>query len=379
MGYSEVIVIINASAILVLLLLAALLLAATRFRGENAYVAAIIVLTTIPIYSYNLCRSEEWYDAALWFAPFAFSVNTMLMPLLWLFTYRNFNAKFKFHPARLLHFLPFVGCLVLYLVYILSLPSAERFNFMIHENTGEDMWLGDINAAVVFTQMFAYFTVIFVYLYRTRQIIRENFSEAEWLSKLWIPKFMFLFAGLFLVVFVCYMLWPRTDAWLYQLLNVAAMGYLVFHAMRTSKVLPTYTLSEMPVEVQQPVKNGCCNNTADPEQLRGYADAVIDYLKTSETYLNPDLTLQDVAMATGIYSKNLSKSLNITLNKNFFEVINGLRVEKSKDILLDYKENNLTIDTVAEKCGFNARTTFYNAFKKCEGVTPSQWLKSYKK
>lgn len=380
MGYSEFIAIVNASAILVLALLAALLLGATKFRGENAYVAAIIVLTTIPVYSYNLCRSEEWYDAALWFAPFSFSVNTMLMPLLWLFTYRNFNARFKFHPARLLHFLPSAGCLVIYLVYILSLPSAERFDFMIHENTGDDMWLGDLNTAVVFTQMFAYFTIIFVYLHRARKIIRENFSEAEWLSKLWIRKFMMLCAGLFLVVFVCYILWPRTDAWLFQVLNVAAMGYLVFHAMQTAKVPPTRTLSEMPVEmVQQPANNECDNNcTVDTEQLRRYADAVIDYLKTSEAYLNPDLTLQDMVKATGITYNNISQSINSVKKKNFFELVNKMRIEKSKKLLLDYKENNLTIDIVASKCGFNTSRTFYNAFKKCEGITPSQWLKSFR-
>lgn len=381
MGYDEFIAIVNASAILVLVLLAALLLAATKFKGENAYAAAIIVLTTIPVYSYNLCRSEEWYDTALWFAPLSFSVNTMLMPLLWLFTYRNFNARFKSHPSILLHFLPSAGCLAIYLVYILSLPSVERFDFMIHENTGDDMWLGDINTAVVFTQMFVYFTMIFVYLHRVRKIIRENFSEAEWLSKLWIPKFMMLCAGLFLVVFVSYILWPRTDAWLFQVLNVAAMGYLVFYAMQTAKVPPTRTLSEIPVEVvQQPVNNGCGNNcTVDMEQLRRYTDAVIDYLKTSEAYLTPDLTLQDVAQATGISLNKLSKAINAVLNKNFFELVNRFRIEKSKEILPTYKENSLTIDLVASKCGFNARTTFYNAFKKCEGVTPSQWLKSFKK
>lgn len=380
MEYNELIAIVNASAIIVLALLAALLLGATKFRGENAYAAAIIVLTTIPTYSYNLCRSEEWYDAALWFAPFSFSVNTMLMPLLWLFTYRNFNAQFKFKPVRLLHFLPSAACLAVYLVYILSLPSGERFDFMIHENTGDDTWLGDVNATVVFTQMFAYFTVIFVYLHRVKKLIGENLSEAEWLYKLWIPKFITLFAGLFLVVFVCYILWPRTDAWLFQLLNVAAMGYLVFHAMQTAKVPPTRTLSEMPVEVRQPVNNGCGNNgTVDMEQLQAYADAVIDYLTTSEAYLNPDLTLQDVAKETGTPLNKLSKAINIILHKNFFEVVNRMRVEKSKEILLDYKENSLTIDLVASKCGFNTHRTFYNAFKKCEGVTPSQWLKSFKK
>lgn len=380
MGYNEFIAIVNTSAIFVMALLAVLLLAATKFRGENAYAAAIIVLTTIPTYSYNLCRSEGWYDIALWFAPFSFSVNTMLMPLLWLFTYRNFNARFKFHPARLLHFLPAVGCLALYFLYMLSLPSAERYNFMVHENTGDDTWLGDVNAVVVFTQMFVYFTMIFVYLYRAGKIIRENFSEAEWLSKLWIPKFMMLFAGLFMVVFVCYALWPRTDAWLIQLLNIVAMGYLVFHAMKTANVPPTLTFSEVQAKVVQPT-NSLCNNgaTVDKEQLQAYADAVIEHLKASEAYLNSDLTLQDVAKETGISLNKLSKAINLIAGKNFFELVNGMRIEKAKELLTDYKENNQTIDIVASNCGFNSRATFYNAFKKCEGITPSQWLNSHKK
>lgn len=375
MGYDEFIAIINASAILVLLLLALLLLMSTRFRGENGYAAAIIVLTTIPTYFYNVCRSEEWYTIALWFAPLSFSVNTMLMPLLWLFVYRNFNAQFKFRPVRLLHFLPAAACLAVYCIYILSLPSGQRFDFMIHENTGDDTWLGDVNTAVVFTQMFTYFSVIFVYLHRVKKLIGENLSEAEWLYKLWIPKFMMLFAGLFLVVFVCYILWPRTDAWLFQILNVIAMGCLVFHSLEAAKVPQTQTLSVKQADVQQPANDGC-NGTVDTEQLQRYADTVIEYLKTSEAYLNPDLTLQDVAKKSGTPLNKLSKAINIILHKNFFELVNKMRIEKSKEILLDYKENNLTIDMVASKCGFNTRITFYSAFKKSEGIAPSQWLKS---
>ena len=89
-----------------MIILAALLLIATRFKGENGYAAAIIVLTTVPVYLYNVCRSVEWYEAALCLAPFSFSINTTLMPLLWLFVKRNFDSSFRLRAIHLLHFVP---------------------------------------------------------------------------------------------------------------------------------------------------------------------------------------------------------------------------------------------------------------------------------
>ncbi len=71
----------------------------------------------------------------------------------------------------------------------------------------------------------------------------------------------------------------------------------------------------------------------------------------------------------------LSKSVNATLDKNFFDLVNGSRVEKSKALLMSKKEKGLTLETIAEQCGFNSRFTWNAAFKKAVGVTTSDWLK----
>ena len=49
------------------------------------------------------------------------------------------------------------------------------------------------------------------------------------MQKEWIPKLMILFAALFVTVMTCYAIWPRTDAWLIQILNVMAMSFLVYN------------------------------------------------------------------------------------------------------------------------------------------------------
>ncbi len=117
------------------------------------------------------------------------------------------------------------------------------------------------------------------------------------------------------------------------------------------------------------------NQKDDVEQLQKYARRVEEYLYTSEAYVNPNLSLKEVANATGISTNNLSKSINATLGKNFFDLVNGYRVEKSKALLLVKKEKGLTIETIAEQCGFNSRVTFNNAFKKIIGMTTTNWVK----
>lgn len=374
MGYDEFLLTVNASAIVILLALASLLCAATRFRGESSYAACIIVLTTVPVYLYNLCRSLRWYEAAIVLAPLAYSVNTTLMPLLWLFVQRSFRRGYRFRLAALLHFMPAAACLALFCIAVFTLPATQRYGFMEHENTGDDTWLGNLNYAVLLAQMIAYFTLIFRYLRRAKRYIRENYSDAQWLHKLWIPRLMTLFASLFVVVMVCYFIWPRTDAWLIQILNVVAMGYLIYKELTPQQPQPA---------ANEEKGNRCTvpdtdanDSREDMELLRSYAAEVRCYLETSGVYTNPDLSLRDVAQATGISSNNLSKAINAVLGKTFFELINGMRIEASKELLMNKKKLRLTIETIAEKCGFNSPATFCRAFKKSMGISTSEWLKS---
>ena len=85
MAYNEFILTVNSSAIILLLVLALILLTATRFRSESGYAAAIIVVPNVPVYLYNMSRMLGWHDFTLFMFPISFSVNTLLMPLLWLF------------------------------------------------------------------------------------------------------------------------------------------------------------------------------------------------------------------------------------------------------------------------------------------------------
>ena len=371
MSYHEFILVVNFSSIIILVLLAMLLLIATRFRGESGYAAAIIVLPNIPVYIYNMSRMLGWHDITLFFFPISYSVNTLLMPLLWLFTRRNFDLDPRFKPVQLLHFLPAIVCVVI----VLSIPMRKRMESILHEVTGDDTWIGDFNAAVITSQMIGYFVAIFIYLYRKKQYIKDNWSDAEYMQKEWIPKLMILIAALFVTVMTCYAIWPRTDAWLIQILNVMAMSFLVYNFIAHPTVPYIQGTSRMLVKDE----TVGFQSIPDEEQMRDICSQVKEYLEITNAFLRKDLSLSILSRETGNYQKLLSRSINEYLKQNFFELINEMRVGEAKRRLLLPENAGHTVDSLYEECGFRTRSTFFLAFKKVEGLSPAQWLNSVKK
>jgi hypothetical protein len=360
----QTILIINSSCISILVLLAVVLLLATRFRGESGYAAAIIVLPNAPVYLYNVSRMLGWHDFALFMFPINYSINLTLMPLLWLFTYRNFNPGVHFRPVQLLHFLPALICLII----LLAMPVQQRMEAIVHEMTGEDTWVGDLNTILVSIQLLVYWPVIFHFLHRKKRAIRENVSDAEWLQKEWIPKFMVIFAVMFAFVMICYAIWPRTDTWLIQIINVVAMVCLVYNSI----VYPAIIVRQQPEAAET---GTAVSPTLSSQQMKEICDKVVDYLTTSRAYISPDFSLTILSTEVGIHQKNISTAINGYLHKNFFELVNGMRIEEAKRLLSGSGRKHYTVESIYADCGFRSRSTFFLAFKKVEGKPPAQWVK----
>jgi AraC-like DNA-binding protein len=107
---------------------------------------------------------------------------------------------------------------------------------------------------------------------------------------------------------------------------------------------------------------------------------LLDYVIKNKPYLNSELNLRQLAEETGIPSHQLSMLLSIYLNQNFYSFINGFRIEEAKRLLAEEDGTRFNIIEVAYEAGFNSKTTFNTAFKKSEGLTPSEYrLKNQRK
>ena len=101
-------------------------------------------------------------------------------------------------------------------------------------------------------------------------------------------------------------------------------------------------------------------------------EKILHTLKEEKLYKNPNLTMPALAKAVNIRPQLLSQLLNHNLDKSFSQFINEYRIEEAKVLLKD--EPNVKIEVIAEKCGYNSKSTFYGAFKKITNTTPAKFL-----
>lgn len=103
------------------------------------------------------------------------------------------------------------------------------------------------------------------------------------------------------------------------------------------------------------------------------ADHLKKHINSSKSYLNPDLTLSQLATEIGISSHLLSQVINEQFNLNFFDFVNQYRVEEFKQRIVNPNYENYSLLGIAFDCGFNSKSAFNRIFKKVTSLTPSQY------
>lgn len=113
----------------------------------------------------------------------------------------------------------------------------------------------------------------------------------------------------------------------------------------------------------------------DKELLEEYRQQLEELMKDEELYLNPQLTLRDLAEGMEIPANHLSQLLNEGFNRNFSEFVNSYRLETFKSKVADPSQRHSTILALAYDSGFNSKTVFNTYFKKTMGITPRAYWK----
>jgi AraC-like DNA-binding protein len=111
---------------------------------------------------------------------------------------------------------------------------------------------------------------------------------------------------------------------------------------------------------------------ADDERTRRVAERLRHALEVERRYLDPELDLAGLAAEVGVPRTLLSRLLNQHFGRGFLDLIHGYRVRDAVALLSDPDAAHLTVDAVAERCGFRSRSTFYAAFRRHTGTTPSR-------
>lgn len=107
------------------------------------------------------------------------------------------------------------------------------------------------------------------------------------------------------------------------------------------------------------------------DQSKELYDRLLEVMETRKPYLDTDLTLFSLAAILNWSPNHLSQVINTYERKNFFDFVNGYRIEAIKKNIRSRQYEHLTLLSIAYECGFNSKAAFNRAFKKSTGLTPS--------
>jgi AraC-like DNA-binding protein len=121
-------------------------------------------------------------------------------------------------------------------------------------------------------------------------------------------------------------------------------------------------------KLSEPIKS---KNTLSESDLTLWKNKVLTYFEKENPYLNPELTLSELAHNLKTNTSILSQVINAGFDKNFNDFVNEYRVKAFQEKVKSKEYRHLTMLAVAFDCGFNSKATFNRAYKKLTGANPS--------
>jgi YesN/AraC family two-component response regulator len=92
-----------------------------------------------------------------------------------------------------------------------------------------------------------------------------------------------------------------------------------------------------------------------------------------EPFLDPSLTIQELANQIDIPVRELSVLINHHMDQHFFDFVNEYRIQKAMGILKDQSRSQLTVLEILYEVGFNSKSSFNTYFKKHTNLTPTAY------
>jgi len=111
------------------------------------------------------------------------------------------------------------------------------------------------------------------------------------------------------------------------------------------------------------------------DEAEKYKTLLFEKISNDKLYTDPTLTLKKLAELLSIPYYQLSQIINQKMEKNFTDFINEYRIEEAKGLLANPTYRDEKIEGIAYDSGFNTPSSFYAAFKKFTGSTPTQYRK----
>lgn len=348
----------------------------------------------------------KWILSVPWLLRTLAPTTFLIAPASFIYIRSVLNDELKFGKLDWLFLVPSVLVLVNFIPYYL-LPIRDKIDYLNSNFYGvspsNDPARGIVPGMFYYIVRICWSAIFLVASFRLIRRFKERNPPLVILNNRVLLNWLFTFNSLLTGVWAATVLkifipalkntqFPVADLLLgitilficLQLFMRPSILYGVFRPLNTiavqALVLPQHEHETIAEQISNPDDRVIQPATENLDQISGHEQLRYKYLiehhfQTQRPFLNADYSLEDLVADIRVPRYILSAFINQEYGMGFREFLNRHRVDFFKSNLQKPSWANLTLEAMAEECGFNSRSTFINNFKKITGQTPSDFIR----
>ena len=340
----------------------------------NLYLGTLVLLSLfifLPAFLFRFDLLERFPHTIGWHKLIPFLIG----PLTYFYVRACTQKGFKMRPILWLHFLPFVIEFLWGIPFTLQSGSEklDYFYDLLYKGNYQKSYL------LTFLQVIhaiTYFSIAAWLIFQYKKHLSNATSAIDHTFHNWVLVFISIhfLPSLALIWFAYVSFGDYTMA--FTLLSFFLFSVAVLIAALVKPELFHAFPHQMPIPNSTEEKTQKYENSnLQEERKEKFLKKLLEHTVAEKPYLSPELTLSELSEQTKIPAHYLSQIINEKLDCNFLDFINSYRVEAAKKLLSEDASKQFTILSIAYDAGFNSKSTFYAAFKKHAGTTPSSFRK----
>lgn len=314
---------------------------------------------------------EQPYRDILFYVPFNHAL--LIGPVVYFYVQAQLNPDFKLQKNQYFHFIPAVLWVLLHVVMaITDKLILGRYYFLISEQDPDFVeWYQFLSLI----SLVCYLVLTYRYYAHYQKFIFQIVSNADAIRFKWIRNFLLVFLT-FVVLTLVFIFLPLVGipldyrgSWWYFFFFGFLFYYISiegFSNIKTNKIAFEELSKEIEDEATAPKAQAI-------EDLEMWKSKVLKNIVEEQNYINPELSLPDLAKSLRTNPSFLSKVVNQGFEQNFNDFVNEKRVLAVVEKLKAGEQKQLTLLAIAYDCGFNSKATFNRAFKKVTGQSPKDF------
>lgn len=347
----------------------------SRVNHDNILIVWLVYLGLF-IGGYSLYSHELFTEFNL-FSAHLISLFLLQGVFIYLYASRLVSKQSQFNKKKLLHLLPFVAFNV-YLIIASFFPHYANEIRVENAHTNGHPPVLFLLFLIVTLLSGSFYFLLTLKLFRKHDInIFNNFSSTKNVNLDWLRKLIIVFGVIWTALIII--------TFIHHVFNLLSMVFCtdsLFMALSVFVILIGYfglqqqlvfgnEFEKVQILIDEKVKYS--GSTLKEDEAAQYSAQLEEYLRLEKPYLDPELTLTQLAERINISPHHLSQIINEQFQLNFFEYINQFRVQEVKSRIGNPKYKSYSLLGIAMDSGFNSKSAFNRVFKKLTHQTPSQF------